>query len=69
MELAEPGLFRLRSRRPQTAVDEGIRFVLSAEGGLFFKQAGKRRKIHLIIVAPSFLPLTESRAVFLQIRR
>ncbi|MDC4226841.1 MAG: hypothetical protein MPW15_21995 [Candidatus Manganitrophus sp.] len=54
MKPAEPGLFRLRSRRPQTAVEEGIRFVLSTEVGLFFKQAEKRRKIHLIIVAPFF---------------
>jgi uncharacterized protein (TIGR00375 family) len=54
LEPAEPGLFRLRSHSYQTVGEEGIRFVLSAEVGLIFKQNEKWRKIHLIIVAPSF---------------
>jgi len=53
LEPAEPGLFRLRARPEQTVGEGNIRFVLSTEVGLFFKQNGKWRKIHLIIVAPS----------------
>lgn len=51
---AEPGLFRLKSHQQQSGGKRAIRFVLSSEVGLFFRQGEKWRKIHLIIVAPSF---------------
>lgn len=54
MEPAEPGLFRLKSDRERREGEPMIRFVLSSEVALFFRQNGKWRKIHLIIVAPSF---------------
>ncbi len=53
MEPGEPGLYRLKSHS-HSGSEAMIRFVLSTEVGLFFKQNEKWRKIHLIIAAPSF---------------
>lgn len=54
MEPAEPGLLRLKSTPRDSDASPFVRFVLSSEMGLFFKQDDQWRKIHLIIVAPSF---------------
>ncbi len=49
LEPAEPGLFKLKRER------EGkIRFLLSTEVSCIFSKEGKVRKIHLVILAPSF---------------
>ena len=64
MEPAEPGLFRLKSDRKIKNGEPMIRFALSSEVGLFFKQNGKGRKIHLIILAPSFDIVDRINALF-----
>ncbi len=64
MAPAEPGLFRLKSHRKETEGEPTMRFVLSSEVGLFFKQNEKWRKIHLIIVAPSFAVADKINAAF-----
>jgi uncharacterized protein (TIGR00375 family) len=53
LEPAEFGLFRVRAHSNQPRLSE-VRFMLSSEVALFFKEAGKPRKIHLILIAPSF---------------
>jgi len=45
LEPAEPGLYKLKSE---------IRFVLTSEISCIFSKAGRVRKIHIIIFAPSF---------------
>ncbi len=47
LEEAEPGLYRLKER------DSGVRFVLTSEISTIYKQGGKVRKVHHLIVAPS----------------
>jgi uncharacterized protein (TIGR00375 family) len=47
LEPAEPGLFRLKGE------DSGTRFILTSEISCIYKKAGKVRKVHIIIFAPS----------------
>lgn len=62
LEPAEPGLFRLREDLAQ-AVDKMlpesirhnlIRFILTVEIATIYSKAGKVRKLHNLIIAPSF---------------
>jgi uncharacterized protein (TIGR00375 family) len=48
LESAEPGLFKLKKE------NRGTRFILTAEISCIYSKAGRVRKIHLIIFAPSF---------------
>ena len=48
LEPAEPGLFKLKNS------DSEIRFILTTEISCVYSKAGKVRKIHIIIFAPSF---------------
>ncbi len=48
LEPAEPGLFKLKKSNSET------RFILTAEISCIYSKAGKVRKIHIIIFAPSF---------------
>ncbi|HTB21219.1 MAG TPA: endonuclease Q family protein [bacterium] len=45
---AEPGLYRLKK-----AAGSPVRFLLSVEISLIYKHAGKTRKVHHIVLAPS----------------
>jgi uncharacterized protein (TIGR00375 family) len=45
---AEQGLFKLKKN------DGGTRFILTAEISCIYSKAGKTRKIHIIVFAPSF---------------
>jgi uncharacterized protein (TIGR00375 family) len=48
LEPAEPGLFKLKKVKSET------RFILSSEISCVYSKKGKIRKIHLIVLAPSF---------------
>ena len=48
LEPAEPGLFKLRNS------DSGVRFILTVEISNIYSKAGRVRKIHNLIFAPSF---------------
>jgi len=48
LEPAEPGLFRLKKSNSET------RFFLTAEISCIYSKAGKVRKIHILVFAPSF---------------
>ncbi len=48
LEPAEPGLFKLRNS------DSGVRFILTVEISSIYSKAGKVRRIHNLIFAPSF---------------
>jgi len=47
LEPAEPGLFKLRDS------DSGTRFILTSEISCIYSKAGKVRKIHIVIFAPT----------------
>lgn len=64
LEPAAPGLFRLKPATGALALFDETRFVLSTEVALFFTQDEKWRKIHLIIVAPSFDVVDRINAAF-----
>lgn len=48
LEPIEPGLFRLKNSNSE------IRFILTAEISCIYSKAGKVRKVHIIVFAPSF---------------
>src|SRR4030042_6745292 len=48
LEPAEPGLFKLKK------VDQGTRFILTAEISCIYSKNNRVRKIHIIVFAPSF---------------
>jgi uncharacterized protein (TIGR00375 family) len=62
LEPAEPGLYRLKSeladeidkRLPPTVRDNPIRFVPSVEIATIYSKGGKVRKLHQLVVMPSF---------------
>lgn len=57
---AEPGLFRLRDQKIPSALSAEVqvksttRFMLSSEISCIYRQAGKTRKVHLILYVPDF---------------
>jgi len=53
-EIGETGLYRLK-----TKTDSPIRFMLSSEVALIYKQGDKTRKIHLVIQAPNIQAVRE----------
>jgi len=65
LEPAEPGLFRLRSKYEQEDGDDAyepapatlggrpVRFILTTEVSCIYKKAGKTRRLHLVLFAPS----------------
>ena len=48
LEEAEPGLYKLKDKETQT------RFVLSCEISCIYSKGGKGRRVHLVLLAPSF---------------
>jgi uncharacterized protein (TIGR00375 family) len=48
LEPAEPGLYQLKNK------NNGTRFILTVEISCIYSKAGKVRKIHILIFAPSF---------------
>ena len=62
LETAEPGLFKLRediakkidSTLPQSVRINLIRFILTVEIATIYSKTGKVRKLHNLVVAPSF---------------
>jgi uncharacterized protein (TIGR00375 family) len=48
LELTENGFFKLKNS------DTGVRFILTGEISCIYSKAGRTRKIHLVIFAPSF---------------
>ena len=46
LEEAEPGLYKIK--------DSGTRFVLSSEISCIYSKKGKVRKIHIVVLSPSF---------------
>lgn len=48
LEPAEEGLFKIKNS------DKGIRFILTAEISCIYSKNGRVRKIHIIVLAPSF---------------
>jgi uncharacterized protein (TIGR00375 family) len=63
LEQAEFGLFRIKEDRSRPRISD-VRFILSSEVALFFREGGKARKIHLILVAPSFEAVDRINALF-----
>lgn len=67
MEPAEPGLFRLKPELaaeidktlPETVRDDIIRFVPTVEIATIYSKGGKVRKLHQLLVAPSFEAVSE----------
>ena len=70
LEPAEPGLFRLRpdvaaeidKRLPPSVRDNPIRFVPTVEIATIYSKGGKVRKLHQLIVMPSFQAVSELNA-------
>ena len=70
LEPAEPGLFRLRSELaapidatlPPSVRDQQIRFVPTVEIATIYSKGGKVRKLHQLIVLPSFEAVSELNA-------
>lgn len=59
LEAAEAGLFKLKDRYHQTTYEnrrlaKPVRFILSSEVATIYSHAGKLRRIHTLLVAPSF---------------
>ncbi|MDP2637233.1 MAG: endonuclease Q family protein [bacterium] len=48
LEEAEPGLYKLKGKETQT------RFILSCEISCIYSKGGKVRRVHLVLLAPSF---------------
>ncbi|MDP2664874.1 MAG: endonuclease Q family protein [bacterium] len=48
LEEAEPGLYKIKGKETQT------RFVLSSEISCIYSKGGKVRRVHLVLLAPSF---------------
>ncbi len=48
LDLAEPGLFRLKKS------NTGVRFLLTSEISCIYSKKGRTRKIHIVILSPSF---------------
>lgn len=63
LEPAEFGLFRVKAHRSRPRLAD-VRFMLSSEVALFFRERGKGRKIHLIVIAPSFEAVDRINALF-----
>jgi uncharacterized protein (TIGR00375 family) len=51
---AGSGLYKLK-----TAIDEGVRFLLSTELALIYKQGDKVRRIHIMVMAPNLAAVAE----------
>lgn len=51
LEEAEPGFYRLRGSNGGKG---GVRFILSAEISCIYSRGGRLRRVHLILIAPSF---------------
>lgn len=70
LEPAEPGLFRLRAdiadeidtRLPPSVRGNSIRFVPSVEIATIYSKGGKVRKLHQLVVMPSFEAVAELNA-------
>ncbi|MGH7158068.1 MAG: endonuclease Q family protein [Candidatus Saccharimonadales bacterium] len=70
LEPAEPGLFRLRADiadeidklLPPSVCDNSIRFVPSVEIATIYSKGGKVRKLHQLVVMPSFEAVAELNA-------
>ena len=70
LEPAEPGLFRLKpaiaeeidKRLPPTVRNNPIRFVPSVEIATIYSKGGKVRKLHQLVVMPSFEAVSELNA-------
>lgn len=70
LEPAEPGLFRLRAdiaddidkSLPPSVRDNPIRFVPSVEIATIYSKGGKVRKLHQLVVMPSFEAVSELNA-------
>lgn len=54
LELAEPGLFKLKSSTRPGLVEVETRFILTTEISCIYSKFSRVRKIHIIIFAPSF---------------
>lgn len=62
LEPAEPGLFKLKTKfsldldaqLPTTIRQQSLRFILTAEISCIYKKGDKVRKMHNILIAPSF---------------
>ncbi len=54
LEPVETGLYCLKNQNPKIKHQERTRFILTAEISCIYSKAGKVRKIHIIIFAPSF---------------
>lgn len=64
LEPAEPGFFKLRKtgriklddgwHLPEPKNDSGVRYVLSSEISCIYSKRNKTKKVHMIILAPSF---------------
>lgn len=70
MEPAEPGLFRLKPELateidktlPESVRDNIIRFIPTVEIATIFSKGGKVRKLHQLLIAPSFEAVSEINA-------
>lgn len=70
LEPAEPGLFRLKPELaeeidktlPESVRDNLIRFVPTVEIATIYSKGGKVRKLHQLLVAPSFATVSEINA-------
>lgn len=70
LEPAEPGLFQLKPELaaeidqtlPATVRDSLLRFVLTVEIATIYSKGGKVRKLHQLLVAPSFATVSEINA-------
>lgn len=70
LEPAEPGLFRLRrdisdeidKTLPHTVRDNIIRFIPTVEIATIYSKGGKVRKLHQLLIAPSFETVSEINA-------
>lgn len=70
LEPAEPGLFRLKPEiadevdktLPETVRGNILRFVLTVEIATIYSKGGKVRKLHQLLIAPSFTAVSEINA-------
>jgi len=70
LEPAEPGLFRLKPEiadevdktLPETVRGNILRFILTVEIATIYSKGGKVRKLHQLLIAPSFTAVSEINA-------
>lgn len=51
LEEAEEGIYKIKNQQPET---KGVRFILSTEISSIYSQADKLRRIHNLVIIPSF---------------